>query len=89
MMHLVFHVAIAALVLDPLIIWAACMIGILWTVQWIFWEHGVVRGSLARRESRGKLALRALLAAVSAVSLILAFALRKRWRSEIREEVRA
>lgn len=80
MMHLVFHVAIAAVVLDPLILLAAFLIGVLWTVQEVFLLHGLVRGCLAAGKRPGALVLHILLGLVPAADLILALRLRRTLR---------
>lgn len=80
MMHLVFHVAIAAIVLDPLILLATFLIGVLWTVQEVFLLHGLVRGCLAARKSPGALVLHILLGLVPVANLILAVRLRRALR---------
>ena len=67
MMHLVFHVAIVAIVLDPLILLAAFLIGLV---------HGSVRGCLIGKKSAGSLAAHTLLSFVPVVNLVLAIRLR-------------
>ena len=76
MMHLVFHVAIVAIVLDPLILLSAFLIGLLWAVQVIFLVHGSVRGCLIGKKSAGSLAAHTLLSFVPVVNLVLAIRLR-------------
>lgn len=76
MMHLVFHVAIVAIILDPLILLAAILIGLLWTVQAIFLVHGSVRGCLIGKKSGGSLVAHILLSFVPVVNLVLAVRLR-------------
>lgn len=76
MMHLVFHVAIVAIALDPLILLVAFLIGLLWTVQVIFLAHGSVRGSLIAKKSAGSLVAHILLSFVPVVNLVLAIRLR-------------
>ena len=75
-MHLVFHVAIVAIVLDPLILLSAILIGILWAVQAVFLAHGSVRGCLIAEKSAGSLAAHLLLSFVPVVNLALALRLR-------------
>ena len=87
MLHLVFHVALVAIVLDPLILLAAFLIGVLWTVQEIFLLHGLVRGCVLQKRRPGALALYILLGLVPAVNLILAIRLRLALRAGAREEV--
>lgn len=86
MLHLVFHVAIVAIILDPLILLAAFLIGVLWTVQELFLLHGLIRGCLVTRKSPGTLVLHILLGLVPVVNLILALRLRWKLRSAAREE---
>lgn len=86
MLHLVFHVAIVAIVLDPLILLAAFLIGALWTVQEIFLLHGLVRGCLVTKKSPGALVLHILLGLVPVVNLILALRLRFALRAGERKE---
>lgn len=86
MLHLVFHVAIVAIVLDPLILLAAFLIGVLWTVQEIFLLHGLIRGCLVTKKSPGMLVLHILLGLVPVVNLILALRLRWKLRAAAREE---
>lgn len=76
MLHLVFHVAIVAIILDPLILLSAFLIGLLWTVQVIFLVHGSVRGCLIGKKSAGSLAAHTLLSFVPVVNLVLAIRLR-------------
>ena len=76
MMHLVFHVAIVAIVLDPLILLSAFLIGLLWAVQVIFLVHGSVRGCLIGKKSAGSLVVHTLLSFVPVVNLVLAIRLR-------------
>ena len=76
MLHLVFHVAIVAIVLDPLILLAAVLIGLLWAVQVIFLVHGSIRGCLTAKKSAGSLAAHTLLSFVPVVNLVLAIRLR-------------
>ena len=76
MLHLVFHVAIVAIILDPLILLSAFLIGLLWTVQVIFLVHGSVRGCLIGKKSAGSLAAHTLLSFVPVVNLVLAVRLR-------------
>ena len=76
MMHLVFHVAIVAIVLDPLILLSAFLIGLLWAVQVIFLVHGSVRGCLIGKKSAGSLVAHTLLSFVPVVNLVLAIRLR-------------
>lgn len=76
MMHLVFHVAIVAIILDPLILLAAFLVGLLWTVQVIFMVHGSVRGCLIGKKNGGAIAVHSLLSFVPVVNLVLAIRLR-------------
>ena len=76
MLHLVFHVAIVAIVLDPLILLAAFLIGLLWAVQVIFLVHGSVRGCLTAKKSAGSVVAHILLSFVPVVNLVLAIRLR-------------
>ena len=76
MMHLVFHVAIVAIVLDPLILLSAFLIGLLWAVQVIFLVHGSVRCCLIGKKSAGSLVAHTLLSFVPVVNLVLAIRLR-------------
>lgn len=87
MLHLVFHVALVAIVLDPLILLAAFLIGVLWTVQEIFLLHGLIRGCVLVKKRPGALALHILLGLVPAVNLILAIRLRLALRADAWEEV--
>ena len=89
MLHLVFHVAIVAIALDPLILLAAFLIGVLWTAQEIFLLHGLVRGCLVSRKKPGALVLHILLGLVPVVNLIVALRLRWKLRSAAREEALA
>lgn len=77
MMHLVFHVAIVAIVLDPLILLAAFLIGLLWTVQVIFLIHGGIRGCLAVKKGGAALVVHVLLCFVPVVNLVMAIRLRR------------
>ncbi len=86
MLHLVFHVAIVAIALDPLILLAAFLIGVLWTVQEIFLLHGLVRGCVSTKKSPGALVLHILLGLVPVVNLIVALRLRWKLRAAAREE---
>ena len=86
MMHLVFHVAIVAVAIDPFLILAGLLIGILWTLQEIFLLHGTVRGCMAVRKGPGSVILRVLLSLVPVVNLVSAISLRLALR---REAVRA
>ena len=76
MLHLVFHVAIVAIVLDPLILLSAFLIGLLWAVQVIFLVHGSVRCCLIGKKSAGSLVAHTLLSFVPVVNLVLAIRLR-------------
>lgn len=76
MAHLVFHVALAALVIDPFLLLAAGIIGCLWMVQEIFLVHGTVRGCLALQKSGGNLLLRVLLTLLPVAGLISAIHIR-------------
>ena len=76
MLHLVFHVAIVAIILDPLILLVAILIGLLWTVQVIFLVHGSVRGCLIGKKSAGSVVAHILLSFVPVVNLVLAVRLR-------------
>ena len=90
MMHLVFHVAIVAIILDPLILLAAFLIGLLWTVQVIFLVHGGVRGCLIAKKGAGAVVAHVLLGFVPVVNLVLAIRLRCALRNmgvPVREEV--
>ena len=87
MLHLVFHVALVAIVLDPLILLAAFLIGVLRTVQEIFLLHGLIRGCVLVKKRPGALALHILLGLVPAVNLILAIRLRLALRADAWEEV--
>ena len=86
MLHLVFHVAIVAIVLDPLILLAAFLIGALWTVQEIFLLHGLVRGCLVRKKGPGSLVLHILLGLAPVANLIVALRLRLALRAGERKE---
>ncbi len=76
MMHLVFHVAIAAIVIDPLILLCAMLIGLLWVVQALYLAHGMLRGCLLAKKSGGALVVHILLSFMPVVNLVLAIRLR-------------
>ena len=76
MLHLVFHVAIVAIVLDPLILLAAVLIGLLWAVQVIFLVHGSIRGCLPAKKRAGSFEAPPVMSFVQVVSLVLALWLR-------------
>lgn len=76
MAHLVFHVAIVAVAIDPLLILIGILLAIFWIVQEIFLIHGVVRGSLLQGKSAGALAVRVLVALVPVANLVLSIRLR-------------
>ena len=71
-MHLVFHVAIAAIAIDPLLLLAGGCIGILWAVQVSFLIHGAVRAMLQLKKSGWKWVLYLLFTLVPVVNLICA-----------------
>lgn len=75
MMHLVFHVALVAWMIDPLILLAAGLIGVLWTAQALFFLHGTLRGTRTVGQKRGRTVLGCLLAFVPVIDLILALRL--------------
>lgn len=90
MMHLVFHVAIVAIVLDPLILLTAFLIGLLWTIQTIFLVHGTVRGCLAANKRAGATVARVLLSLVPVAGLLPAIQLRcalRKMKVPVQEEV--
>lgn len=82
MAHLVFHVALVAWMLDPILILVGMLVGIFWTAQVIFLVHGTVRGCLLQKRSVGGLVGRVLLALVPVVDLILAVQLRFQLKRE-------
>ena len=85
MMHLVFHTALVAWMLDPLILWCAGVIGLRWGAQWLFLANGSLRFSFLRKESAGKTVLRFLLACIPVANLISAVITLRKLR-ENREE---
>lgn len=76
MAHLVFHVALVAWMLDPILILVGVLVGIFWTAQTIFLVHGAVRASLLQKKSPGTLVCRVLLSLVPVVDLVLAIQMR-------------
>lgn len=85
MMHLVFHVALVAWMLDPLILLAAGLIGVLWTAQALFFLHGTLRSAWSVGWKAGETVLRCLLAFVPVVDLILALRLYHRLGHSVEE----
>ena len=77
MCHLVFHVALVAWMLDPVILLAAWVIGLFWTAQSLFLLHGVLRSAAVQRTTPGKTVLWGILCFFPVVNLILAAAIRK------------
>lgn len=71
-MHLVFHVALAAIVIDPLLLLAGLCVGILWTAQVSFLLHGEIRVLRRLKKSLGKWAAYLLLSFVPVLNLICA-----------------
>ena len=72
MMHLVFHVALAAIAIDPLLLLAGLCIGILWMVQISFLLHGEIRALLRLKKAAWKWAAYLLLSFVPVLNLICA-----------------
>ena len=71
-MHLVFHVAIAAIVIDPLLLLAGGCIGILWTVQVSFLMHGEIRVLSTLKKKAWKWVLYLIFSLVPVINLICA-----------------
>lgn len=71
-MHLVFHVALAAIAIDPLLLLAGACIGIMWAVQVSFLLHGEVRALLWMKKRVWKWIAYLLLSFVPVLNLICA-----------------
>lgn len=71
-MHLVFHVAIAAILIDPLLVLAGGCIGILWVVQVSFLIHGEIRALLQLKKSAWKWVLYLIFSLVPIINLVCA-----------------
>lgn len=78
MAHLVFHVALVAWMLDPIILLVGFLIGLFWTASEIFLVHGTIRGILLQKRSEVSLVGHVLLSLVPVVNLVLAVCLRAR-----------
>lgn len=85
MCHLVFHVALVAWMLDPVILLAAWVIGLFWAAQSLFLLHGVLRSAALQKTPLGKAVLRGIFCFLPVVNLILAIHIRGELRA-VREE---
>ena len=86
-LHLVFHTALVAFALDPVLLLLGLLTAVLWTAQSIFLIHGTIRSGWMRDRSALRQMGRILLCLVPVVNLVLALRLRFRLRRRLREGV--